>query len=296
MDWQPGDVMCCTVVQNEAQRLPFFLTYYRERGIAKFFFIDNDSTDGTLAFLLEQPDVYVWHSPLSFRRANYGSAWFEVLLRRYGQQHWWLMVDADELFVYPACETKTLPQLSCELERRGKKAFNAVLLDMYADVPVRDTTYCAGQSFLDACPFFDRAFYHRQFAEAGPFRNQTGFRGGARERVFGGETFYLSKVPLLFYEPGVLLAGGQHWTNHPKSVIAGARGALLHFKFFSTFHAHVAQEVAHRQHAREAYEYHNYARRLQQDPALTLYHPAHSVKYENSAQLVRLGIMQDEPE
>lgn len=292
---EPEDVLCCAVVRNESLRLPFFLEYYRAQGIAKFLMVENNSTDDTLAFLLAQPDVYVWRSAQSFRRANFGAAWLDVLLRGYGVNHWCVVVDADEILYYPDCETQTLPQLCLALEHKNKKALNAVLLDMYADVPIRDTTYRAGQDFREVCAYFDRAFYHHQYNGAGPYRNQTAFTGGMRSRVFGAQdNFYSSKVPLLKYEAGVILAGGQHWTNHPPSEIAEARGCLLHFKYFSNFPAYVGQEISRQEHADSAHQYRQYANALAQNPALTLYDPAHSVKLENSAQLLQLGILQGE--
>src|SRR5262249_8135216 len=97
-------LLCCTVLRNERHRLPFFLQYYREKGIGTFFAVDNGSTDGSAEYLAEQPDVYLWRSTLSFNKANFGSAWFEPILRRHGQGHWVLMVDADELLYYPDCE------------------------------------------------------------------------------------------------------------------------------------------------------------------------------------------------
>lgn len=296
LDLQPDDILCCVVVHNEALRLPFFFEYYRAQGVARFFVVDNNSTDGSLDLMRAQPDVYVWRSALPFKRVNFGAAWFELLLRRYGVEHWWVMVDADELLAFPAYETRTLVQFCHMLERQGKRSFNAVLLDMYSDKPIRDTLYVPGEDFRRVCPYFDRAFYNDQVPDAGPFRNQVGFRGGARERVFGGGSFYLSKVPLLKYDAGVLLAGGQHWTNHPVEVVAGGRGALLHFKFFSIFASQVAQEVARKQHVRDAYEYRAYARQLNRNHALSMYHPAVSVKYESSAQLVELGVMRAVPE
>lgn len=289
----PQDVLCCAVMRNESLRLPFFLAYYRAQGIAKFFIVDNGSTDGTVGYLLAQPDVYLWRSPLPFHRANFGAGWFELLLRRYGVGHWWLVVDADELLYYPDCETRSVPQLCRALERDGKKAFNAVLLDMYSDKPVRDTEYCAGQDFRDVCGYFDRDFFTYRYIEAGPYRNQTGLTGGMRRRVFGDtDPFYLSKVPLLKYDPGVVLAGGQHWTSHPSHEIAEGRGCLLHFKYFSAFQGYVEQEILRGEHADGAFQYQQYVVALARDPALTLFDPAHSVRLIDSAQLVELGIME----
>ena len=108
MDFGRRALLACVVVRNEALRLPFLLEYYRRLGVDRFLFVDNGSADGTLEFLLAQPDVHVWSTSFSFNQANFGSAWFEVLLSTYGVGHWCVMVDADELLVFPGCEEQAL--------------------------------------------------------------------------------------------------------------------------------------------------------------------------------------------
>jgi glycosyltransferase involved in cell wall biosynthesis len=289
----PHDILCCLVIRNEMLRLPYFLTYYRQKGIDKFLVVDNHSTDGSREYLLAQPDVLVWHSDYSFNKANFGAAWFELLLRKYGTGHWVLIVDADELLYYPNCETTSIADLCRHLDYKNKRAFNAVLLDMYAAKPIRATHYKPGQDFLEICPYFDRQFYHTLYEQAGIFNNQTVYFGGVRERVFGkkGE-YYLSKVPLLKYAPDCILAGGQHWTNLPAAEISVERGALLHFKYFSSFVEYTEQESSRKEHYGGAMQYQQYAEGLAQNGALSLFDPAHSLKLESSEQLVQLGIMQ----
>ncbi|MEO1684620.1 MAG: glycosyltransferase family 2 protein [Cyanobacteria bacterium J06631_12] len=291
-----SDILCCVSVRNEALRLPYFLQYYRERGISKFFLVDNHSTDDTLPFLLTQPDVYVWQSRRSFLQANFGSVWFELLLRTYGVGHWCLIVDADELFYYPDCETKPLQQICRELDNYGYTAYPAILLDMYADGAIKDTSYQVGEDFRTACPYFDRKFYHRIYKEATPYQNQTVYVGGLRERVFGkAGDYYLTKIALLKYEKDCVLAGGQHWTNYPAYEIAKGRGALLHFKYLANFWAYVQKEVIRKEHYAEAMQYVQYAQGFAADPNLAFYSDQHSLKLDDSEQLVRLGIVQREP-
>ena len=38
----PNELLCCVVVRNEAKRLPYFLDYYRQKGVNRFFIVDND--------------------------------------------------------------------------------------------------------------------------------------------------------------------------------------------------------------------------------------------------------------
>ena len=244
------------------------------------------------SYLLRQPDVHVWSSGCSFNKANFGSAWFEVLLRTYGENHWCVTVDADELLYYPDCETKNLKELTGELDLKRKKALTAVLLDMYSDKPIRDTHYTEGEDYLAVCPYFDRRFYHKRIDSAGPDRNQTLFVGGLRQRIFGPKgDYHLQKVPLLKYDADCILYGGQHWIGVPAEEISSARGAVLHFKYFSDFDAYVDREVVRKEHYGEAFQYAEYQSGLLREPSLCLYDPVHSVKFEDSRQLVRLGVM-----
>jgi len=292
LDIRTNDLLCCVAVRNEAWRLPWFVEYYRNKGVAKFFMVDNGSDDESVSWLLRQRDVYVWQSECSFNRANFGSVWFELLLRRYGVGRWCLIVDADEIFVYPDCENRSLVQLCRNLDRKNKKVMTALLLDMYSDKPVSATHYESGKDFLESCPYFDRQFYHRKYEFVGPFRNSTFYFGGVRQRVFGEDgDFLLSKVALVKYHENFILSGGQHWTNRPLDEISGETGCLLHFKFLSTFQEYVALEVGRKEHYHDAMQYGSYLKRLLSDNTLNLYDSRFSVKYETSEQLIRLGIM-----
>ncbi len=288
-----ADTVCCSVVRNEALRLPYFLSYYRSKGVSKFFIVDNGSTDGSLSLLRTEPDVFVWRTDFPFHLANFGSVWFELLLRRYAVGCWCVIADADELFYYPDCEDKSILQLCDELDQRGEMVYLAILLDMYSDRAIAHTTYEAGQDFRTVCPYFDRTFYHRAYENSTPYQNQTIYAGGLRERIFGPTgDYYLSKVPLLKYSKDCVLAGGQHWTSYPTDRIAKGRGAVLHFKYFAGFSDYVSQETNRKEHYGEAFQYRQYAQTLSEQPTLKLYSQEHSVKLVSSEQLVERGIMQ----
>jgi hypothetical protein len=291
IDSEPAAVHCCVVARNEALRLPFFLNYYRQLGVHRFFFVDNGSTDDTMEFLLGQPDVHLWRSPMSFNQANFGSAWFELLLRRYGRGRWWVMADADELLVYADVERASLPALCRQLNNAGKRALTAILIDMYSDHPIARTDYHVGEDFRVICPYFDRQIFHRKYERAGPYHNMTIYEGGARERVFGSKGgWFQVKTPLLRYDTDCILSGGQHLTNLPATLIADAQAAVLHFKYFSSFPEHARQEARRGEHHAGAHDYHEYVHKLT-DESLTLFHPEHSIRLENSAQLEQLGVL-----
>jgi hypothetical protein len=286
-------VLCCSVVRNEATRLPFFLEHYRRLGVAAFFVVDNGSSDGGIELLLAQPDVHLWSSDLPFHRANFGSAWFELLLRRHGRDRWWVMADADELLMLPGSEPLPLPEVCRRLEARGRRALPALLLDMYGPGTVAMTRCAPGQDPLTVCPHFDRRAFHRCHEAAGPYRNLPMYEGGMRERVFGPEGGYLlTKVPLLRYRLDCVLSGGQHLTNLPLGCIAEARAVVLHFKYLSGFGDYVRGEVERGEHYGGAVQYHAYAQRLDQGP-LQLFDPAHALTCTGPAKLLELGLLRE---
>lgn len=292
---RPGEILCCVVARNERVRLPWLLQWYRGLGVDRFLFIDNGSTDGGADWLLSQPDVHLWTSDLSFKRANFGSAWFELLLRRHGIGHWCLTIDADEFLLFEGAPERSLKVFCRDLDRRGKQAATGVLLDMYSDRPISATTYEEGRDPLELCPYFDRAFYHRRYWQGGQYRNQTIWFGGVRQRVFPAEHDYLlSKCVLLRYEPDVVLTSGQHLTNIAEPHLAQEQVCLLHFKFFASFLDYARTEAERGIHAMGGEQYKAYHRELSRTRDLVLFEPAESVRFTGTAQLRELGVLRPE--
>jgi hypothetical protein len=288
-----GAILACLVLRNEVERVPWFLAEARRLGVDRFLAVDNGSDDGSLELLCEQPDVYVWQTPMSFNDGNFGSAWFEALLGGYGVGHWVLMLDADEVLTFPGSEDRTLPEFCAELEAAGKLAASGLLVDMYSDTPIAETAYEPGTDFLEACPYFDPQPYDEARPLDGPYHNQTFYFGGLRKRVFGESAEYLvTKTPLLRYDRDVVLAGGQHWSSQPPDRIAHDACAVLHFKYLASFVDYARQEAERGEHSEGGRQYRAYERGLADDGALTLYDPARSVRFEGSAQLVERRFMQ----
>jgi Glycosyl transferase family 2/Methyltransferase domain len=289
----PHEILCGATVRDEADLLPFFLQYHEGLGIDRFLVVDNLSQDGTRQLLLKHPKVHLWQTGMRYWPANAGTAWIEVLFRAFAREHWCLVVDPDELFYYPDVETRSLRQLCDELDHAGKVAMSAVLLDMYADRPIREAVYRSGQDPTDVTPFFDREFFHWR-GTAGPWKNFEGFAGGVRRRAFGEDSLpFLSKIPLFRYTADRVIAGGVHSTNAPSEEIASERGAVLHFKFMARFIERLEDELNDRRFdAGDSSEsYSTYEQALMSDPELCLYDPDHSIPLRDSRQLVDLGIM-----
>lgn len=283
-----GEVRAFLVVRNEALRLPDNLNYHRALGVSRFFVVDNGSSDGTVEFLLAQPDVHLFSTQASFGASKFGMDWINPLLDAHGDGYWTLTIDADELLAFPGFESVALPRVCAHLDHLGAQGLFCMLLDMYADGGLKDIQYRAGNSLIAACPWFDPAPYRTVPAADFP---HVQLYGGVRERVFGfsgAVTPTLSKVPLVRWRRGLQFLNCTHaLTPIP---LAQMTGALLHFKFLGDFHDRALTEAARGEHYAGGQEYRIYARLLAQNPAVSLRNQ-NSVRLENSRQLVELGLM-----
>ena len=297
LDIGSGEILCCLVARNERPRLKYLLDYYRKLGVDRFLVCDNGSDDGSVDWLLTQEDVHVWTSELSFKQANFGSAWFELLLRKYGVGHWCLTIDADEFIYFDGCPERTLKQFCKDLDRRGQRVATGMLLDLYSDRPISQTLYREGDNPLELCPYFDRKAFHQKMVDGSEYRNQNTFWGGVRQRVFPAEHgYFLSKALLVRYQPDVVLTSGQHLTNIPSHQVAREAICVLHFKFFASFEQYAKQEAQREIHAMGGAQYKTYHQKLADEEELTLFHPEHSVRFQGEKQLQELEVLVPEPE
>ena len=177
-------MLFCTQ-RNEGVRLPYFLEYYRKMGIGHFFFVDNDSDDGSLDYLADQPDVSVWSTKASYKRARFGVDWLNWLQMKHAHGHWVLTVDPDEFLVFPFCDTRPLRALTDWLDASSIKSFSAMLLDMYPKGRLDEQPYQAGQNPIDIACWFDSGNY--TISRNHSFGNLW-IQGGPRSRVFFPDT------------------------------------------------------------------------------------------------------------
>ncbi len=90
------------------------------------------------------PDVHLFHTEASFAASGAGMRWTNRLLDAHGVGAWCLTIDADEVLVYPHCETAPLPVLTAYLDRCGAEAMVAPMLDLYAEAPLDEVSYMPG--------------------------------------------------------------------------------------------------------------------------------------------------------
>ncbi|MFA5537741.1 MAG: glycosyltransferase family 2 protein [Gemmobacter sp.] len=293
---RPRDILLFSTQRNERVRLPFFLRYYRDLGVNHFLFVDNDSDDGSREWLAAQPDVSLWHSAHSYKRARFGVDWLNWLQMRHGHDHWTLVVDPDEFFVYPFCDTRPLRALTDWLDASSIRSFGAMLLDMYPRGPLDAQPYAEGQDPFEIACWFDSGNYsirrNRRFGNLW-------IQGGPRARVFFPDTPErapaLNKIPLVRWNRRFAYVSSTHMLlprglNLIYDEWGGekASGCLLHAKFLDTFAVKAAEEMTRRQHYANSHEYRAYAAGPGGQPDLWC---TWSEKYINWRQLEILGLM-----
>jgi hypothetical protein len=306
------------VTRNEALRLPYVLDYHRRLGVRRFFVIDNASDDGSLEYIVSQPDCHVYTTRGSYRDSNYGVTWINHLVKRHGTGHWCLNIDADECFVYPNCESVPLPKFCDYLSKVRAQGLFCFMLDMYGTGPIKEAHYRQGDDFLNTCACHD-SFY--------VFRRRLGIArfppieviGGPRLRCFYPEvgTGVLSQnwsklkrkiqsalgsgpsvaVPPLLVKVPLIFGDAGQWINAHNLTplrLASVSGVLLHFKYFSDFHERVETALREGQHWHDGSEYAQYRRILSLNGDVNLCGSS-TVYYKDSVELVRWGLLRTSP-
>lgn len=293
---EPGDILLVSTMRNEQIRLPYFLKYYRNLGVNHFLFVDNGSDDSTREFLDGMTDVSLWHTDASYKRATFGVDWMNHLKRRYAHDHWVLVADPDELFVYPFCDTRPLRALTDWLDESSIRSFSAMLLDVYPKTAPNAISYTAGQDPLEISNWFDSGNYT---VKRNPTFGNLWIQGGVRSRVFfegkPKKAPALNKIPLVKWDRRYVYVSSTHMLlprglNQVYEMDGGekASGVLLHAKFLNTFTDKAHEEMHRGQHYAHSVEYQAYASNEIEQPELWC---KWSEKYINWRQLEILGLM-----
>jgi Glycosyl transferase family 2 len=289
-------ILLVSVLRNEMTLLPYFMRYYRDLGIDHFLMIDNGSDDGSLAWLSVQPDVTLWSAKGSYKAARYGLDWTNWILMRHARRQWALVVDIDEFFVYPFCDSRPIRALTDWLDSNDKSSYPAMVLDMYPRDGLTGATYLPGANPFEIADHFDGGNYT---ISRNNWYGNLWIQGGPRARaMFADDPVNapsLNKIPLVKWAWPYVYASSTHMLlprglNGVYDEWGGERssGCLLHAKFLSTLPKKVSEEMERREHFADSREYSAYAEALRSE--VTLYN-RWSEKYVNWRQLEILGLM-----
>lgn len=282
------DIPMFSVEYNEILRLPYFLEYYRKLGITHFFFVDNNSNDGSFEFLLSQPDCYVFWTDTSYSEAGSGISWVHALIDEYAiEGQWCIHADSDEFLIYPHCETHKLPQIIEYLEIEQSQMMHSFMLDMYPKDLHTQLNAGHSQNIIDISPYFYNDYEHRYQVEC-PYVHTL---GGIFYK-FEAAPFAFTKTALFKHSKNFRFLSSTHRTTPAK--VSSVSSAYLHFKMLGDFQAKAKVESERKEHAGGGVMYRKYAQMYDNfiNSGTDLSQLDKSVKYQNSQQLVDLGLIQ----
>jgi len=230
------EIRLFTVVRNELWRLQWFVSYYRKLGVDRFFFVDNDSSDGTLDWLLEQHDTHVFHAGGSYAKAASGTVWLNRLVLEHSPSGWHVYADVDEAFVFTDIETHGLRGLTEYMERKGQDLAAGQMVDMFSMEAHQPSGGRFEEDFVGRYPFFSHEFERTQSAICPYFYTV----GGIRKLAGAGENN--TKTPLARGGRGIQYLASSHMVT--PGVVSDVGVALLHYKFVGDFLADFRRDVA----------------------------------------------------
>ena len=280
------EIRCFFCGRNEARRLPEFLEYHRRLGVERFFFVDNGSTDESVEIALAEEAVHVWSTEQPYQESRFGVDWQEALLQRFGVGHWCLLLDLDEFFYFPFCDQgRRFEEFIATLEATGRSVVKSMMLDMYSDRSLGETTLHPGRSIFELCPYFDRPrhldlFFTRDFQ-----RLQRIYFQGLRRRVFSAAAM-VRKYPLVRYSKDMCLSPGHHHLHADVRNLARDRTFIFHFKFLSTLREYARESIDRGCHWNASAEYQDYLDGIERDPAMNFHDPRVSIRFRGTETFI----------
>lgn len=297
IDYAEDELIVLCLVRNGELWIESFLDHYFDLGARHIVFVDNGSTDDTVAMAARRDRVSIWATDLSFHEN-------EIPIRRwlvntFGENRWSLWADIDELFEYPYSGVLELSDFLRYLDRHSYTAVAAHMLDMFSDRPFSELESRKGDSLKDKYRFYDLSDIERtrdvywitEDRVDSPEISAT--FGGIRKRIFGSRNLLQTKHPLLRAGDGlrVLPYDGHFSTN---ATYADVSGVLLHYKFLSNLREQSREAIRLGNHWNDSEHYRGFLHRLTEDPDLCLRTESAS-ELESLRDLVEKGYLTVSP-
>jgi len=280
-DRQP--VLIC-VEKDDIVKIKELYYHCKKIGIEHFVFIDNGSTDGTIEFLSQKDNVDIIKSNTKYQTLA-REAWINRVLCHYGYNHWYLVVDSDEMYNYVGSENIKISEHIGELEKKGIKRELSFMLDMYS----KGKLFAKTENFLDECCYFDTDTYSLV-----QYRRFIRITGGPRNRVFEedgkNKEFMLGKYPLFLFEKGDLQTNSHFTFPFYKNVNVPCTSVLMHYKFIGNDIEKYIKRVEEKNYSNGSEDYKAYINKYENEENTSFYYEK-SEKYIDSKSLLKINIL-----
>jgi Glycosyl transferase family 2 len=283
--YEPDELVVVCLVRDGRPYVKSFVEHYRSLGAKHLFFLDNNSTDGTVEALKNYDNTTVFRSKLPFK--EYDVLFKQYLIGRFGKKdRWCLCVDIDELFDYPYSDVIGLGSLLGYLSSNSYTAVAAQMLDMFPEEPLSGREgNLEDEPLKELHRFYDISNLKRVSIKKNPrLRNNTlqsdeieTFRDGIDNTVFGTEPLR-TKFPLVFTDGRIKpFDRSSHWVDNAK--IADITCVLFHYKFLDGyFQKRTVQAVQEENHYKNSRGAKKHLEVLDRNPTL-------QVKRESAREL-----------
>jgi hypothetical protein len=268
IEYGSDEVLAICVVRNGSLHLRSFIEHHLRLGVRHLVFLDNGSTDDTIAIVREFANVTLLSSDLPY--SKYENVMKRYLAQRFSRGRWNLCVDVDEHFAYPFSDRLSLADFLAYLNQHFFTVVLTQMLDMFGDQPLTAPASAPGVDLREAYPYYDLSGIQRSEYSWGtpPDPSIQMHWGGIRAALFGTRNG-LTKAALVRVEEGMELFVDWHHVSGGR--IADVTGVLLHFPFLGSFASKVLDAVRSGRYGyRTTGEYQRYWRALERDPELRI--------------------------
>jgi hypothetical protein len=298
VDYNHEEFVVVCLVKNGAEYIKTFINYYQNMGARHFFFIDNGSTDETIALLKLYQNITIYETELPHKK--YECEIRRAIIEEHCKNGWCLCVDIDELFDYPFSEQISMKYFLRYLNLHQYTAVLSYLLDMFSK-EIEFSLEKQEEDIVSKYCYYDvskikKTRYNSTFVSFTNYnqlsdKKMKNYSGGIRRRVFKSKKsdYLLTKHPLIFIDSNIEPVVHPHFCN--KALIADVNGVLKHYKFINTFKDKVIRSLKSKDYTYYAeQEYKEYLNVIQDKNRLSLY-SRRSRKLENIEQLVRTNFL-----
>src|SRR5919106_1380136 len=191
--YREAELVVVCLVRDGRPYVKSFVEHYRSLGAKHLFFLDNNSTDGTVEALKNYDNTTVLRSKLPFK--EYDVLFKQYLIGRFGRKdRWCLCVDIDELFDYPYSDVVGLDSFLGYLSSNSYTAVAAQMLDMFPEEPLsgregnlEDEPLKERNRFYDISNISRRSIKRRHYRHNNALENDdiVIFSSGIRGPTFG---------------------------------------------------------------------------------------------------------------
>lgn len=256
------DVVCLVVCHNETEKLNAFFAFYRNIGIRQFWFIDNNSDDGTFEYLMEQPDTAVFRTDGSYGEDHKGLRWSRKIADTYLDGKWILTVDVDELFIWPGYPGISLVDFISYCDQHDFHTVLALMIDFF---PASETwaSFSGENDFLKIAPNFCNYPFSITRSRHFPFLQ---IKGGVRSLMIGDihRSPLLQKMPLMKWKKGSYYLKSTHFYSEVRPM-CDMLCVLAHFKFSGTSQEKFQLEIDRGQRWQGGLQYKKYLEGVKND-------------------------------